>query len=924
MERLFSTRQRRLLQTLLALLIALTLAPRLATAQPANDVVRVVVLSNRADLVSGGDALVEIVLPAGADPNALEVDVNGRSVADAFAVRPALDGRLVGYVEGLAHGTNVLTARLPDGRGARITITNHPRGGPIFSGPQIEPWVCTTEENGLGPAEDEDCNAPTIYQVSYKDALTGRFADYDPDNPPPDSRIATATTDEGETVPYIVRTERGTLDRGIYDIAVLFDPNEPWEPWAPQRGWNGKLSFLFGSACNPGHSQADAVDARNDMMLSRGFAVGASSVNVFGNVCNFHIAAEALMMIKERLVEGYGEVRYTIGNGCSGGSEAQNSIAENYPGLLDGILPTCTFADAWTPAIYDKFDCPLFTRYFTQTSPHLWGDARDRQAVLGGNFNESICAEQEAFAPAVWDPTTGCGLPAEQTYDPQSNPTGTRCTLQDYHATVLGRRPSDGFANGINDHVGRQWGLAALQAGQISTAQFVDLNEKLGGFDLDFQWQAERTKGDLPGIERMYRTGQLTYGQNLDRVASIDVRTDDTYDFHSNIHRYILRARMVRSLGHHDTQVFWFETQPGPFGIPSPAMATRSFEVLDEWLAAVEADTTDDPLEVKLVRNKPEAARDGCFTGGQRNDQDAVCNAAHSDNLMPRIVAGEPLTADVLKCQLKPLNPADYRKFNIEFTGAEWERLQAAFPDGVCDYSRPSVGHQAPVAGAAWLTLQDGPGGRPLGPPPASQPLEPFCRDVAPLTYADRDKVLTVHRHSVACATALKIVRGFANDTYRPGAPVRRDQMASFVAQTLDTSQTAQKLPAAEASRHRFGDISQNAHLANINRLFAAGIVGGRTATQYAPHDPVTRAQMATFLLRSAEFAAGLEKGSLDSGEPGFGDVHDTNAHYATVNGASQQRLVLGKTPERYDPAAYARRDQMATFILRLLSLIDS
>lgn len=65
----------------------------------------------------------------------------------------------------------------------------------------------------------------------------------------------------------------------------------------------------------------------------------------------------------------------------------------------------------------------------------------------------------------------------------------------------------------------------------------------------------------------MYRSGQLTYGQNLDRVASIDVRTDDSYDFHSSIHRQILRTRMVRSLGHHDTQVFWFEMQPGPFGL---------------------------------------------------------------------------------------------------------------------------------------------------------------------------------------------------------------------------------------------------------------------------------------------------------------------------------------------------------------------
>ena len=683
-------------------------------------------LSNRADLLSGGDALIELVLPDGADLASVQVDVDGRDVTQSFAARDgAMGGRIVGKVTGLAVGANVLTARLPDGSGARLTLTNHPTGGPIISGPHREPWVCTTEENGMGPALDEDCNAPTIFELSYKEATTGRFSAYDPENPPAESAIATTTTDTGETVPFIVQVERGTLARGIYEIAVLFDPMQPWEPWAPQRGWNHKLSFLFGAACNPGHSQASAVDARDERMLSKGFAVAASSANVFGNVCNLTVAAESVMMISERLVEGYGELRYTIGNGCSGGSEAQHSIAENFPGLLDGILPQCSFADAWTPAILDKFDCPLFTRYFTQVSPHLWADPTDRQAVLGGNLNESLCAEQEAFAAAVWDPTTGCDLPAEDTYHPETNREGARCTLQDYNVAALGRRESDGFANGINDHVGRQWGLAALQSGRITTAQFVDLNEKLGGFDIDFNFQPERTVGDIAGIEAMYTTGQLTFGRNLAKVPSIDVRTDDTYDFHSNAHRQILRARMDRNAGGHEAQVLWFETQPGAFGMPTPVMAQRAFDLLDVWLTAIDADTSDDPLEEKVVRAKPEEAADGCFTGGQRVNNSAICEAAHSDNVMPRIVAGEPLSADVLKCALKPLDQADYRAFNIVFTAEEWARLEAAFPDGVCDFTKPGVGQQAPIAGEGWATLQDGPGGRALPAPPVSEPFGP-------------------------------------------------------------------------------------------------------------------------------------------------------------------------------------------------------
>ena len=45
------------------------------------------VLSNRADLISGGDALVQVVLPGRVDPSTVRVMLNGRDVTSAFAVR---------------------------------------------------------------------------------------------------------------------------------------------------------------------------------------------------------------------------------------------------------------------------------------------------------------------------------------------------------------------------------------------------------------------------------------------------------------------------------------------------------------------------------------------------------------------------------------------------------------------------------------------------------------------------------------------------------------------------------------------------------------------------------------------------------------------------------------------------------------------
>jgi hypothetical protein len=692
--------------------------PQVSGAAPVAGDVSIVSLSNRADLLSAGDALLEVRLPKGVRPSDVKVDIGGRDVTRSFAVRP--DGRFYGRVEGLRIGKNVVRAVASNGQGARLTLTNHPRGGPVFSGPQIQPWVCTTEAAGLGKPLNSQCDGQTTYSYQYKDAITGNFTAYDPESPPADARIATTTTDTGATVPYIVRDERGTLDRGIYDIAVLYDPKKPFDPWAGQPGWNHKLGFLFGSACAPGHTQAAAVSPINDMMLSRGFAVAASSLNVFGNVCHHIMAAESVMMIKERIEERYGKIRYTIGSGCSGGSEAQNTIAENYPGLINGILPTCTFADAWTPALMDKFDCPLLNRYFNQTSPQLWGVEAQRAAVLGGNLSQSICVEADvAFSAAPWDPTTGCAIDSDpRMYNPDTNKRGVRCTMQDYHVTALGRRP-DGFANGVNDHVGLEWGRKALDDGLILPEQFVDLNEKIGGFDIDFGWQAKRTLGDLPGIANMYRTGQLTYGRNLAMVPSIDARADDTYDFHSNVHRLILRARMDRAVGNHASQIYWFETNPGAFGGPV-FLAEKSFLAMDEWLAAIEKDKSATPLEVKVVRDKPEGLKDQCFTAGEPSDSQDACDVVHSDNVLPRMVAGMPLTGDVLKCQLKPLNKADYK---VTFDDAQWARLQKAFPTGVCDFTKKDASFRAPVAGKGWLELTSVPGGRPLQVAPVSIPF---------------------------------------------------------------------------------------------------------------------------------------------------------------------------------------------------------
>src|SRR5205809_7248902 len=89
-----------------------------------------------------------------------------------------------------------------------------------------------------------------------------------------------------------------------------------------------------------------------------------------GHNSNIALEAESLMMAKGRLVEQYGELRYTIGDGCSGGSLAQQWISNAYPGIYQGILPTCSFPDAWGTAS-QFLDYHQTLRYFKD--PSLWG-----------------------------------------------------------------------------------------------------------------------------------------------------------------------------------------------------------------------------------------------------------------------------------------------------------------------------------------------------------------------------------------------------------------------------------------------------------------------------------------------------------------------------------------------------------------------
>jgi hypothetical protein len=76
------------------------------------------------------------------------------------------------------------------------------------------------------------------------------------------------------------------------------------------------------------------------------------------------------------------------------------------------------------------------------------------------------------------------------------------------------------FANRPLDTVGIQYGLKALMNGQITPAQFVDLNVKVGGHDIDYNFQPQRTVADPAALTVVYRSGYLNQANNLDVPSS--------------------------------------------------------------------------------------------------------------------------------------------------------------------------------------------------------------------------------------------------------------------------------------------------------------------------------------------------------------------------------------------------------------------
>jgi hypothetical protein len=643
----------------------------------------VTVVSSTPAMVSGGDALIRVQIPPEVDPTTVVVARNGEDVTGRFASGP--DGWL-GLVDGLVPGTNTIAASSVLAEPASLEVVNSPIAGPIVSGPHQVPYVCTAAAE-LGPL-DADCQAAApVIKWRYRSTSGSMRPLADRSVVPADA--ARTTLSDGTSVPYVVRMETGTINRGVYRIAVLDPPERPWNPAT----WNRRLDYLFTGGCGEGHSQGmldpDAMFAR-DQALAKGYAMVSSSLNAFTTSCNDLLAGETASMVKEYFVERYGVPLITIGRGMAGGAMQVQLVAQNFPGVLDAAVVWDSFPDLFT-LLPGLTDCRLLGRFFAALGPSKW--TNKAQAAVTGYVATQTCQTWDTSWTQLIQPSIGCPpeLPSQTVYDATTNPTGVRCTVHDNMAAVFGVDPASGFARRPLDNVGVQYGLTALAARTITVDQFLDLNERIGGYDADGNVVPARTVASADAVSAATTTGRVvTGGLGLAGIPLIDtgVYVDASRDIHQRFWAFAVRERL-RATGASGTQAIWTVAPKEGSQPPDPRLAA-ALDAIDRWATAVAADHTPGTPSEKVARNRPAEAADSCwdaqgrlFRGDTVYAPGSSCAALYPVHGDPRTAAGAPLRDDVLICTRVPPSPTGY---GVPFTAAQAARLPAIFPDGVCAY----------------------------------------------------------------------------------------------------------------------------------------------------------------------------------------------------------------------------------------------
>ena len=714
-----------------------------------DSALRLEMLSGPAEYVSGGAARVRVVVPASVPLGEARVELNGADVTSSFAADDQAAHALEGVLMGLPLGPSTVGASVPGSANAHtaLTLVNHPITGPMFAGPKQPDFFCSTPSHLAGfdltgPFLDADCSLPTRVDYYYR-ASNGGWKPHDAAAPRP-SDMTTTTTNTGDTVDFVIRWERGTINRFIYTIAVL-DPTRTGPSSLPY--WNRKLIYYFGGGVAIGHYQGSNTrdESRYPYGLGQGYAIAWSTGTKTDTHYNLVLGGETALMVKSRFVTEYADPRYTVGLGGSGGGVQQYIYGQNHSGLLDGAIPQYSFPDMVTQIIHVG-DCELLERWMDlrvlADPASKWRVWTNRSWLEGLASSNTVTNQYWLLTPWLAAPgSTECingwrglsplGLNPHFGTAPGITPqqqAQVEWTHWNDAVNVYGRDAS-GFARRTLDNVGVQYGLQALVAGHITPAEFLDLNATIGGwkpsqkmvqegcpyvtsacpFDIDV-WSARnmtspgpiapRAEGSLEAMRAAYRWG-LVFDGKID-IPIIDWRhyLDGELDMHNARQSFAARSRILARDGDASNQVIWFTDARPARAFDQTPMA---LEAMDRWLENLRASP-----QLGVAGNKPADAVDSCFatngtliyrgTDAWRGIIDSAapgpCTQRFEIHGTSRTVAGAPFDEALFKCRLQPVEAAVARGLYGSWRPGALEvaLLKEIFPSGVCDYSQGDAG----------------------------------------------------------------------------------------------------------------------------------------------------------------------------------------------------------------------------------------
>jgi hypothetical protein len=417
-----------------------------------------------------------------------------------------------------------------------VAMPDQASASPDGDVPVQYPFACTAQDHGLELVVDNqdghgvavrdqdggivgysrDCEAETRYWYYWVDSSGQRQMLRGPGEDAPveiPAGVATTTLTDGRQVPYLIRHERGTINRFIYSASMLATAEEVLEgdPTDPdQELWNGRLLFQFQGGVGIGHTQGrfdERAIAGQPDRLGKGYAVIYSTGTRTGDHYDLLVGGRTAVMVKDHFVATHGEPDYTVAIGGSGGGIQQYVYAQNHPGLLDAAIPQRSYPDMTTQTIHVG-DCALLDRYMDVDAADdpTWHDWDQRQWLQGLNSidgyfrstantlrtfqaqlglrvqsGSSECLEGWfGLSPLAMNPHYG--LEANWQLLPEDELASIERTHWSDAVEAYGRDPETGFARVPWDNVGVQYGLRALTDGRITPEQFLDVNARVGSW----------------------------------------------------------------------------------------------------------------------------------------------------------------------------------------------------------------------------------------------------------------------------------------------------------------------------------------------------------------------------------------------------------------------------------------------------------